>query len=823
MKILQINKFLYRRGGTETYLLNLVKLLKKHKQKVFYFSQKNPNNLKTNDEQYFIDDLELGKFSFASLIKLPRIFWSFKAQKLVEENIKNNKPEIVHLHNIYHQLSPSILPILKKYNLPVVMTVHDMKLITPDYTLRADNKVTCHKNSFLIDLLLRLEFSFHRWLKVYKNNIDLFIVPSEFVKKELLKQGFDKKKITVIPHFLPDNNDQPKKKNNVTEKYLLAYGRLDESKGFDDLIKAFAELPIAGLKLKIAGDGPQKNELKRLIKKLGQEKRIALIGKKEPQELAELIENSLFIVNSSKVHETFGLTVLEAMALGKTVIASRVGAIEELIESDKNGLLYNAGDIGDLKEQLLKLLIDESLIKKLGHNAKLKAREFSEDRHYQSLMKAYEQAIRNNKKPFKLINDNLINLILFLSISALLLIPFYQINIDRSRAMLVASHSYPRLANLYWRNPITPDVARQLAKWDLLALDMTAQVYSADAIEMIREINPEIIILAYTTANEMPVGRLNDVEPRGYGLWHEIAKGNKPEWQLKTIKGENVVFWQGNILMNKSAKDKNGKTYGDYLVDFYADKILSTGLWDGLIFDNTWANVSWINPEIDIDNDGQKDSETKINETWRASQQEFFRKLRERVGDNYLIVGNGDAELIEINNGRMFEGFPEYWEGGWTGQAKKMAVVSVDGLAPRVNIVNSDSDNTGNSSDYRAMRFGLMSALLFDGYYSFDYGPNLREHLWWYDEYEIDLGRPLAPAFNHLKKEDQNFSPGLWQRSYENGLVLLNSTDRYTTIYFSNKYRKLSGSQDPTTNSGELSSSFRIPPQDGIIILREQK
>jgi|GEM_PF-107132 len=822
MKILQINKFLYRQGGTETYLLALIDLLKCQGQKVICFSQKNRLNLPTEEEPYFIDNLDLSGFSFQTLWRLPRLFWSFKARRLVRKLIADRRPDLVHIHNIYHQISPSILPIFKQAGIPVVMTVHDFKLITPTYALRADGAVLRHKNSRLANFILKLEFAWQQWLDIYRRNIDLYIAPSNFVKNKLIEAGFEASKIIVIGHFLtPEfaaNGRAAAKQPAQADRYLLAYGRLDESKGFDDLIKAYAEINIAGLKLKIAGSGPEQKNLEKLIGDLQLAGRVELLGQKTRIEIIDLIGGSKAVVNCSKVHETFGLTVLEAMALGKPILASKVGAIPELIKDGDNGLLYQAGDIGDLKRQLQRLAGDKDLRERLGRRARLTASAYSEKKHLAALLDAYSQAAANSKKPIRFINNALINLTAAIAFILLLIIPFYYINIKNGLALVSSGPAYPRLANLYWKNPVTLSDARDLAKWDLLVLDMQAQTNSAEAIREIRRLNPDAIILAYTSANEMPVSRLAAVEPSGAGLWHKLAAGDQPVWHLKTCQGEDIVFWPGNIMMNLGVKDAGGRTYADYLVDFYDREIMSSGLWDGFFFDNAWQTVTQVSQNIDIDADGRADSAAKINQCWQDSYREFFRLLRARLGPRAIIIGNGDGAYQDYLNGRMFEGFPEYWEGGWTGSIKCYQAAA-DGFKPRINLINSDTSNTGNKYDYQSMRFGLASALLFDGYYSFDYGTQLREQLWWYDEYDADLGEPSSPAKNLLSASTA-IQTGVWQRDFSRGLVLINSTDRPQTIDFDAEYEKLRGSQDRETNSGLIINRITLPAQDGIILLK---
>lgn len=818
MKILQVNKFFYNRGGAERYLSALIELFQKKSHQIFGFSQKTQEVWPNFDQTDWLKELDLSHPKINLLWRWPNIFWNFSASSKIKKIIRKNKPELVHLHNIYHQISPSILPAIKSFGLPIVMTVHDFKLIRHDYTLRADNRRHRHKNSLLIDSLLKAEFAWHRHLNIYQKNIDLFIVPSQFVKNKLLENNFPAEKITVIPHFL-ETEFKPKKSNAKFGDYIFAYGRLDESKGFDDLLDAFAEIKISGLKLLIAGAGPEKSNLENKIKKLNLTKKVQLIGHKNKQEIIDLIAGSLFVVNCSKVHETFGLTVLEAMSLQKTVIASKVGAIPELIEAEKNGLLYQAGDAGDLKRQLLYLINNPLANKKMAKEALLTAQQYTPQKHYEAIISAYKQAQKNNTKPLRHVHLGLVNVIFFLLFCWLLTWPFYQLNIPEIQALNLPEHGYPRLTNLYWRNPIDPATAKELAKWDILALDMTAQAYSASAIKEIRKMNPRIIILAYTSANEMPTSRLDSVEPSGYGLWHDLAKGDKNVWHLKNSAGNDLVFWPGNVLMNLSSTDENGQTYADYLVDFYDKKIIASGLWDGFLFDNTWQKISGLGQAVDINNDGRNDSNAEADRIWFDAYNTFFKKLRERIGSGYLIITNGDGDYSTYANGRMFESFPEYWEGGWSAQMNALKRQQESGFRPRLNIINADSNNTGNQNDFKTMRFGLTSALMFDAYYSFDYGPALREHLWWYDEYEADLGKPLGSAFNLLGSSN-NWQEGLWQRDFENGIVLINSTNREQKITFEADYEKLKGKFDTQTNDGSVINQAVIPAQDGLILLK---
>ncbi|HLD28613.1 MAG TPA: glycosyltransferase family 4 protein [Patescibacteria group bacterium] len=388
LKILQVNKFFYHRGGTESFFFDLSKLLRQHGNEVVFFSQHNPRNQSDQDEKYFIPNIELGKFNWPALINLGRMFWSFTAQKKIKQLIKTEQPDIAHIHNIYHQISPSILPILKSAGIPIVMTVHDFKLIKPDYTLRADNKKVIHKNSIVADTILKLEFYWHKLLKIYQKNVDLFIAPSEFVKNKLIAGGFDNKKIQVVPHFI-DTSNYPNASAKIGN-YILYFGRLDESKGIDTLIKALADTDDKSIMLKIVGSGPMENDLKSLIRDLDLNSRIELLGQKDKAQLIEIISDCMFTVVPSRVHETFGLSALESMACGKPVIATSAGALDELVKDRQTGLIVNVNDASGLTEKINYLISNQTEIINLGKNARKLAEEYSPQRHIDAITKIYQ-------------------------------------------------------------------------------------------------------------------------------------------------------------------------------------------------------------------------------------------------------------------------------------------------------------------------------------------------------------------------------------------------------------------------------------------------
>lgn len=402
MKILQINKFFYPKGGAETYLFALVDLLQKNGHEISAFSQKNDGNMKIKGTEFFLPEIKLDKFYLKNIFKIGRIFWSLTARKNIAALIKQKKFDLVHIHNIYHQLSPSFLPILKKAGLPIVMTVHDFKLINPFYTLWAVKNHRLTKN-IPAKILMWAEYFFHKSIGVYQKNIDLFIAPSAFVKNELIKSGFDSNKIIVLPHFvesetglllrqLADRNDD----NSQEKNYIVSFGRLDASKGFDLLLEALAQIK-SDVNLKIIGSGPQAQTLAEKARDLKISHRVEFLSQCDKMQLEKIIAPSLFAVFPSLVHETFGLGVIESYLLGKPVVASRVGAFTEIV-SQETGLLFEPGSVNDLQRALETLIANRDLRTTMGQNAQVLAKQkFSSQKHLAEITGLYQSLIDSAK------------------------------------------------------------------------------------------------------------------------------------------------------------------------------------------------------------------------------------------------------------------------------------------------------------------------------------------------------------------------------------------------------------------------------------------
>jgi len=394
MKIILVNNFKKIKGGAEISLWQTKKLLKKRGHKVLTFGSED-----------VAEEIKLNPFE---------LLYSFPAKRKLDEILTKFQPDIVHLNNIYHHLSPSIIDVFKKKKIPVVLTLRDYKLICAIYKLWRQGKVceecsrqnfksilknNCHLKGYLGEsLLLWAEMMLHhKILKIY-DKIDIFTAPSRFLIKKFKQMGF-KRKIFYLPNFVPHDvilirqlaekdlaSEVSDKKNSI-----IYFGRLTPEKGVETLIEAVKDLPV---KLKIIGDGPIKKDLRFKIYELGL-KNVELLGWMTGNKLRNEIRRSLFTVLPSLWYENNPRSILESFALGKPVIASNIGGIPELVKDSYNGLLFRPGDNNDLREKIIWLISHSQSRLRMGKRGyELVKEKYNEEIHYQNLMKIYKSLLR---------------------------------------------------------------------------------------------------------------------------------------------------------------------------------------------------------------------------------------------------------------------------------------------------------------------------------------------------------------------------------------------------------------------------------------------
>ena len=346
--------------------------------------------------------------------------------------------------------------------------------------------------------------------------------------------------------------------------------------------------------------------------------------------------------------------------------------------------------------------------------------------------------------------------------------------------------SFPRLAAIFLKVPISPSEAEKLARYNLVILGLQAQTESPSAIKKIRSLNPDVILLAYVDPIAFPKERLNQLEPKGKGLWHKLGRELRKGNFLKTSDGRYIYPWPGTPMLNLFSQTPGGQPLWKYLGNFYKGDILSSGLWDGLFFDTTWPNISWIDSRIDYDGDGRADPPQLVDEKWNLGLRKLFENLRKTAGPQYLFIGNDQGRFFTWLNGRMFEDFPSPFNGSWQGSMKEYLNLTQNAYPPALNIINSSTRNSGKI-DQKVAYFGLCSTLLSDGFFNYDWGSNRRDSLWWFPYYNLKLGKPLGVAEKYIfgKKKwikPDDWRPGVYRRRFEKGQVLVNSGGRKINV-----------------------------------------
>ncbi|MFA7365433.1 MAG: glycosyltransferase, partial [Patescibacteria group bacterium] len=376
--------------------------LEKEGHQVAIFSMHHPKNNPSPWDRYFVSRISFNEAKLRDRIIAPfRIIYSLEAKRKFKKIIKDFKPDIIHIHNVYHQISPSILDVAKKYKIPVVMHLHDYKLICPNYQLFVDNKICyrckgggyyncikhkCFKKSLLQSILATVEMWFHhKVLNIYKKNISQFIAPSDFMRKTVVDFGIDSEKVSLVYNF----SEELEVDNNAeVENYGLYFGRISDEKGIDVLLRAFS-LYKGEMKLKIVGSGPSEEKMKAMSIKLGLGNKVEFLGPKFGKDLVSIIQKAKAIFIPSIWNENMPLTLLESLYLSKVVIASRTGGLPELIDDKISGFLFENGNPDQLAELIANL--SNYNLEDIGNKAKERVEGLNIDNHFDNILEVYNK------------------------------------------------------------------------------------------------------------------------------------------------------------------------------------------------------------------------------------------------------------------------------------------------------------------------------------------------------------------------------------------------------------------------------------------------
>ncbi len=414
MRVLLINNFHYLRGGADKVYLDTGKLLEQNGHQVAYFSSLDNRNERTQYAEFFVEgtDLQAETGYLNKAQKALRFIYNPSAADQLDRLINHFRPDVVHLHIFQSRLTSAILPVLRRYKLPVVMTVHEYKLLCPVYSMMDTqgkscelcsqrNKMysivkRCNRNSLLLSSVSFLEATLRDTFFFYEDYVDRFLCVSDFVvNKHLEYRNRMKGKIFRLYNFLDLSKYGP---DSVKSDYFIYVGRLSHEKGVQFLLEAWKYLQ--NFRLFIVGDGPDKALLINFIKE-NNLTNVSLLGYQTPDKLIPLIQHARYLVSPSLTYETFGLTLIEAMACGTPPIAARIGGMKELITHSENGFLFDSGNQHDFISviQHANQLSDEDYNRIISSGMAHVNENFGANYHYHQLMAHYE-AVSISKRNF---------------------------------------------------------------------------------------------------------------------------------------------------------------------------------------------------------------------------------------------------------------------------------------------------------------------------------------------------------------------------------------------------------------------------------------
>jgi glycosyltransferase involved in cell wall biosynthesis len=362
-------------------------------------------------ELLLFDNADMGKGAFGKVSAGLRSIYNPKSARKIRAVINEFKPDVVHVHNFFFDASPSVMIEATKLNVPVVVTLHNFRLVCASALLLRDNKICelcvshsfpwfgvkykCYHNSAIQSAMVGGMAAVHKWIGTWKKNVDTFITPSAFGRKKLLGSSLkpSAEKIKVKHNFLEDPGiGDPDKREN----FYLYVGRFSSEKGIEFLLEAWRSLPSE--KLVAVGDGPQWKLLKEKYQAFSN---ISFRGKEPRNVVLDLIKKSKALIFPSICYEGLPLTVIEAFATGTPVLSSALGAMNgEMIKDVYNGILFAPGNPVSISEAVLKF--NDYLHKAdytLYNNARTSYLEsYHPDKCYNDIMEVYASAIKQRSK-----------------------------------------------------------------------------------------------------------------------------------------------------------------------------------------------------------------------------------------------------------------------------------------------------------------------------------------------------------------------------------------------------------------------------------------
>lgn len=374
MRILIIHNRYRQAGGEDVVVDSESKLLRSKGHDVLLFEKSNSD------------------FSQSKILR--NALWPRSVRSELDVVISNFRPDVAHVHNVFHALSPGIYGALARRDIPVIQTLHNFRLFCIRGTFERNGSVCerclghsvwpgvvrkCYRGSFGASALLASSLQLHRILRTFERHVDTFVALNRFCREKFILCGLPPEKIVVKPNFVevPDPGERGSRKGG------LYVGRMAPEKGISVLADALGQTSVPFLAV---GEGLESNLLRRIP-------HVNVLGPMPREDVFTRMRESEFLVVPSVWYETFGLVMVEAFANRLPVIASNLGAMAELIEDGVTGLLFDPGCSTDLAEKINWAHAHPGAMRRMGAAARLKYEAtYTKDVNYQALKAIYDTA-----------------------------------------------------------------------------------------------------------------------------------------------------------------------------------------------------------------------------------------------------------------------------------------------------------------------------------------------------------------------------------------------------------------------------------------------
>lgn len=412
MKILLIHKFHYMLGGTETFHYNLAEALTAAGHEVIFFSMYDERNIPCAQDKYFVSNVDYNDPGLKGLKKVKvglKLIYNFEAKRKIEQLIKDEKPDIAHIGLLHRQITFSVVDVLKKYNIPIVMHLHELTAVCPCYTmLRPDGTICsdcatkgywncvknkCMKGSRTKSLLAFAEAKFLQFGRYY-NKIDTYIAECKFYQHLVQKAHFTDSPIIQMNNFLPTNQEY--KAYTDCSDYLLYFGRYAREKGVLTILKAYSSLDCKE-KLILVGKGPEEDKIRSYVLQHGLENRVEINGAIFGEKMNRIIERAKVVLVPSEWYENGAFVALQALAKGKIVVASDIAGLAEIIQDGETGFLAEPGNPISFAMAIKKAvsMSEKERIDMSNHIVEYARKRTDAETYVRNLIDVYRGLIRN--------------------------------------------------------------------------------------------------------------------------------------------------------------------------------------------------------------------------------------------------------------------------------------------------------------------------------------------------------------------------------------------------------------------------------------------